>query len=201
MNNIVSIMGYHGTCSKFKESIENNGLDPAKVKYRENHWLGQGVYFFEDYSQAEWWANDTSGKPYNAGSFPMIYKSNIEAESNKVLNLDDNNEVDKFFSCILRYISEIESDLRGRYPIFTPENFRAVYFDYYKIQNNISVIIYTFPKDSVKYASLRNWKDLKIQKDLAKALGIYYGEKQICVSKKECITSSVLVYDGEDEVI
>ncbi len=38
-------IGYHGTCSKHKDSIESNGFDPAKCNYRADHWLGQGVYF------------------------------------------------------------------------------------------------------------------------------------------------------------
>ena len=41
-------IGYHGTCSKHKDSIESNGFDPAKCNYRADHWLGQGVYFFDD---------------------------------------------------------------------------------------------------------------------------------------------------------
>ena len=39
--------------------IEKNGLDPIKSKYRADHWLGQGVYFFDDYlDKALWWAID-----------------------------------------------------------------------------------------------------------------------------------------------
>lgn len=197
----LNLSGYHGTCSKFRTSIESNGLDPNKVKVRSDHWLGQGVYYFEDYSQAMWWASDTASKSYNAGSYSLIYKSIIEADCNEVLNLDNNSEMDNFFSCILKDIAEIEKDSRNRVPLFTPEKFRAVYFDYYKIQNNISVIIYTFPKDAVRYASNRTWDELKKQRELAKSLGMYYGEKQICVSKKDCIKSSEMVYNEEEEVI
>ena len=49
-------IGYHGTCSKHKDSIESNGFDPAKCNYRADHWLGQGVYFFDDYEKALWWS-------------------------------------------------------------------------------------------------------------------------------------------------
>lgn len=38
-------IGYHGTCSKHKDSIESNGFDPAKCNYRADHWLGQEYIF------------------------------------------------------------------------------------------------------------------------------------------------------------
>lgn len=38
-------VGYHGTCSKYRDSIEKEGFDPRKCKHRSDHWLGQGVYF------------------------------------------------------------------------------------------------------------------------------------------------------------
>ena len=39
------------------------------------------------------------------------------------------------------------------------------------------------------------------QKKLMNIIGIRFKERQICVSKKECITSTKMVYDEEDEVI
>ena len=50
---IMNEVGYHGTCSKYRYDIEKNGLDPIKSKYRADHWLGQGVYFFDDYDKTE----------------------------------------------------------------------------------------------------------------------------------------------------
>lgn len=191
--------GYHGTCSKHKKSISKDGLDPDKVKVRLDHWLGQGVYFFEEYKQAMWWANDNAQKPYNKGSYALIYVSEIEVDRDEVLNLDNNDELDIFMTYILKDVSEIERDAKGRYPAFTPENFRAIYFDYYKKRNNISVIVHTFQKNSAKYVSIRNGEELQKQRQLIQMLGIYYGEKQICVSKKECIKNQCLIYNEEEE--
>ena len=50
------IVGYHGTTSSAQESIENHGLDPNLVEKRDDHWLGQGVYFYDDFDLAKWWA-------------------------------------------------------------------------------------------------------------------------------------------------
>jgi len=60
--NCTVITGYHGTSSNYAESIEKHGLDPDKTHTRPDHWLGQGVYFFEDSDLAKWWACDISGK-------------------------------------------------------------------------------------------------------------------------------------------
>ena len=85
-------LGYHGTCTKHRYSIENGGLDPVKSKYRSDHWLGQGVYFFDDYEKAQWRASNISSQNDNCGS--VIYQSLIEADDGEVLDLDDNIQYD-----------------------------------------------------------------------------------------------------------
>lgn len=75
--NIITMTSYHGTCSNAVDNIEKYGLDPKQVKRRDDHWLGQGVYFFENYRKAQWWADSIAGKPYNQGSFPIIYQADI----------------------------------------------------------------------------------------------------------------------------
>lgn len=86
-------------------------------------------------------------------------------------------------------------------PVFNLEQQRAVFFDYYREQYQISVIMYTFSKECAKYGTFRIGAELSRQKKLEKALGLAYHEKQICVSKKECINSVEVQYTGEDEVI
>ena len=198
-NGIVNTLAYHGTCSKFSDSIRENGLDPDKVKYRENHWLGQGVYFYDKFDRAMWWASDQAGKPWNQGSYPTVYQSTIEATSDKILDLDNSEQLDKFYDAILESIDVIENS--GKYPIFDSSTYRAVYFDYYKIQNDIAVIIYTFHKEIAGYGKARVKNEVEKIKELSHSLGLEYAEKQICVSKKECIKFTELVYNGEDEVI
>lgn len=199
--NIVTMTGYHGTCSNAVKNIEKYGLDPEQVKYRDDHWLGQGVYFFEDYRKAQWWANDIAGKSWNQGSYPVIYQADIKAKESKILDLDNENSLDLFYTRILYCLKEIESPSREKYPIFTKESIRAVYFDYYKIEYGISVIMYTFHKDCIKYGKTRNKNALNQQKKLVRALGVAYKEKQICVSDKNCIVNVTIAYNGEDEVI
>lgn len=102
---------------------------------------------------------------------------------------------------ILEIQKEIEENIKERVPVFNQPQFRAVYFDYYKQIHGISVIIFTFSKDCTRYGTFRSPDKLARQKKLAKALGLSYHEKQICVSKKECIKDVTIIYNGEDEVI
>ena len=51
---IVTLIGYHGTSSNCIDSISLNGLDSEMVSKRDDHWLGQVIYFYEDIEQAIW---------------------------------------------------------------------------------------------------------------------------------------------------
>lgn len=99
-------IGYHGTCSKHKDSIERNGFDPAKCNYRADHWLGQGVYFFDDYEKALWWS--ATAALHNNDFGRVIFKATIEAPDEEVLDLDDNKQLDAFFTEVIQCIDEIE---------------------------------------------------------------------------------------------
>lgn len=192
-------IGYHGTCSKYRYNIEKEGFDPEKCKYRSDHWLGQGVYFFDDYEKALWWATTISAHNGNCGG--VIFKSVIEAPDEQVLNLDDNSQLDAFMTETLNTLDEIEKECSGKMPIFEDENFRAVFFDYYKRRKGISVIIGTFQKDVAGYTTKRTYAEKTKQQKIMNTIGIKFKERQICVSKKECIKSTKLVYNEEEEVI
>ena len=191
-------LGYHGTCAKYRSKIEDGGLDPAKCKYRSDHWLGQGVYFFDDYEKAQWWASNISRKNGNCGS--VVFQSLIEADDKEVLDLDDNSHLDRFITEIVNTLGEIEKACPEKMPIFEDDNFRAVFFGYYRIKNGISVIIRTFQKNVAGYTTKRNREELKKAKKIVKTINIGFNERQICVSKKECIKLTKMIYN-EEEVI
>ncbi len=192
-------LGYHGTCSKYQYSIETEGFDPDKSKYRDDHWLGQGIYFFDDYEKSLWWAKTISSQNNNCGS--IVFESLIEATDDVVLNLDDNHQLDAFMTEILRLLEDIQKECPEKMPIFEEKNFRAVCFDYYKQTKGISVIIGTFRKDIAGYTTKRNSIDKKTQKKIMNIIGIQFNERQICVSQKNCIKSTKLVYNEKEEVI
>lgn len=192
-------VGYHGTCSKYRSSIEKEGLNPDKCKHRDDHWLGQGVYFFDDYEKALWWAETTSSQNGNCGS--IVFSSVIEAENEEVLNLDDNHQLDIFITETLNTLDEIGKMCPGKMPVFEEKAFRAVFFDYYKEKKGISVIIGTFQKSIAGYTARRTFAEKEKQQKILNIIGIKFKERQICVSKKECIKSTKLIYNEEEEVI
>lgn len=118
-------LGYHGTCTKHRYSIEKDGLDPTKCKYRSDHWLGQGVYFFDDYERAQWWASNSSSQNGNCGG--VIFQSLIEAADDEVLNLDDNSQYDCFLTETISTLDEIQKECPGNMPIFEEDKFRAIF--------------------------------------------------------------------------
>lgn len=204
--NVVSLKGYHGTCSLAKESIRTRGLDPAATKPRKDHWLGMGVYFFEDMGQAMWWAVDISRKKWNETSYPVIYEADIVADEKEVLNLDNNKEIAAFFAFIHESREAIETMCKEEnigYPVFTDSTLRGVLLDYYKKEFGIKVVICTFTKNYVRYVPKypTEQRDIDFQKGLARSLGVYFKEKQLCVSDKSCIKNVSLVYDGEESEV
>lgn len=192
-------IGYHGTCSKYRYNIEKKGLDPSEAKHRNDHWLGQGVYFFDDYEKALWWASSISSHNDNCGG--IIFKANIEAADEDVLDLDDNKQLDAFMTKTLETLEEVKKFCPGQMPIFEDASFRAVFFDYYKKTNKIAVIVGTFQKDFAGYTTKRNYSERELQKKIMGIIGLKFKERQICVSRKECIKSIKLIYNEEEEVI
>lgn len=192
-------VGYHGTCSANRYSIEKDGFDPAKCKYRDDHWLGQGVYFFDDYDKALWWASDISQKNGKCGA--IVFKSIIEAPDEEVLNLDDYKQYDSFLTATMETIEEVKKYCPGEMPVFEDTKFRAVFFDYYKKKHNVSVIIGTFQKEVAGYTTRRTCDEREKQKQIMRIIGLKFQERQICVSKKECIHSTKLIYNENEEVI
>lgn len=192
-------IGYHGTCSKYRYNIEKDGFDPDKCKHRSDHWLGQGVYFFDDYDKALWWASTIASRNDNCGA--VIFKVVIDAPDDEVLDLDDCKQLDAFMTETLKTIEEVKKTCPGKMPIFEDSKFRAVFFDYYKQRNGISVIIGTFQKDCAGYTTKRSYAEKEMQSKIMNITGIKFRERQLCVSKKECIKSTKLVYNEEEEVI
>lgn len=201
MDSKIKIEGYHGTTSSYKESITKEGLDPEKTNERENHWLGDGVYFFEKYKMAKWWgdiiASNASKKTEDV--YSIVCKTQIEVFKENVLDLDISEDLDKFGDFSLELDKKFKEKKHLNFK--SQRQMRGVYFNYYKMKNNIFVIMNTFEKEKTTYAKYRDKKDLSDQITLFKALGLSYKEKQICVSNKECIKDIQVIDENKIEVI
>ena len=92
-------LGYHKTSVIYKESILKNGFTPSTDV---DDWLGEGVYFWEDFKDAEWWKQERYKNMIKA----CIFVCNISCMSEKYLNL--NNDINKVESFCKQYIKELK---------------------------------------------------------------------------------------------
>lgn len=98
------MLAYHGTgLSNYEEILETQKFT---FKKRNNHWLGNGVYFFiGDFNRAKRWAE---GNRPNKNTAPVVIEADFSFKSGELLDLDkseDLNKVDGFarnFITILR---------------------------------------------------------------------------------------------------
>lgn len=181
----MELTAYHGTISKHERSIKEKGLDPEATFHRKDHWLGQGVYFFDDKEKALWWAKSLLRR--NPACRALVYCAQIAATDEDVLDLTDKVQVDKFYKESRDFAKQNWSNGKEEYPVFSQDEFRAVFFDYYKMVHNISVIIAMFSKEYAGYTARIPPEEIGLHKRLVDLTQIFYHEKQICVSKKDVI--------------
>ena len=84
---------YHGTIQKFADNIKNT--KKFKIENRNNHWLGNGVYFFvNNFFEAEWWSKQAKKKfiRENEPDEPKVKRQVIRLQVNinpkRLLDLD-----------------------------------------------------------------------------------------------------------------
>jgi hypothetical protein len=89
----LNIIGFHGTIKKYAENIIKT--KNFKPQLRNDHWLGQGTYFFrEDYDQASWWSIMAKRKAMKEGNvtelecLPLVIACDFQVQDDKMLNLD-----------------------------------------------------------------------------------------------------------------
>lgn len=97
------MIAYHGTYRKYKESIDQNGfIQDADLECKR--YLGAGVYFYDSKNNAIDWiikkASENnvqikSLKDFNDNG--LIYQAELELNDNNVLDLDDREQLDRFF--------------------------------------------------------------------------------------------------------
>lgn len=153
---------YHGTTHEKAESIKNSGT--FEYKPREDHWLGDGVYFFiNDYKKAKWWGKQACKivtKNGETTSGPkVLFIESYTLMRDQLLDLDTEEDKLKFFNFIKK-LGTVE--FSG-----STEKKRATYINYYSKMFNIVAAKYTFTKDK----HIPNLTDL----------GIYSTEPQFCI--------------------
>lgn len=183
----VEMIGYHGTCKSSVKSIMENGFTYHK---REDHWLGQGIYFFKYETPARWWAKMQSKSKYGTNRDSAVVKAWIAAESDKVLDIEDpkvQEELRRYFHDV------IEVMLTESCRKVSKEKMRCIFFDYYKEENGIAVIICPFIYNKPQYQS----KDFHEDRFFSN-MKIPILQTQICVDSNYFIRCKSVI---QDEVV
>lgn len=157
---------FHGSAAydieKLIKDIQENGF---KYKVRDNHWLGQGIYFFSEEEWALMWSNQSR----NLSKNKCIITAKIFCEDERFLDLDIVSNHKK----IGKYIQEINEILKKEKILLKfRENDRyqktCFYLDMIKEKYNYKILKQTFP--------------LENKNEITNGIGLYLSQIQFCVT-------------------
>lgn len=149
---------YHGTELKNAKKILNGEF---KVKKSDEHWLGNGVYFFEDESLAKWWTtNPTTKFGTQQITKPAVIECQIEIDKQDILDLrclEDYN----FFCEIYRdiFLKQVISNSSEKPLEIT--KLRCAFCDFMQERYQYKMIIGTFYQPNQPYLPTRYGKYFK----------------------------------------
>ncbi|MCT6514741.1 hypothetical protein OQZ55_03960 [Bacillus subtilis] len=186
------LVGYHGTFEEHSESILSDGFKP---QVRNNHWLGQGTYFYTNKKLAHWWISKNSKTDplkKKIKSKSVIIKAEIEEDTKKILDLDINEDIDLFFDCFKEY----EPYLRRLHLSDNKHVNRCACIDFLAEIFDWTVIKQTFEKDDHK-PSYGKVDTIKFDSNVI-PIDIHYKETQVCVRDQTCIKSKEIEYPDKE---
>lgn len=187
----INFIGFHGTTVKNADQIIKDTFHP---KRRENHWLGQGTYFFDDRDLAIWFP---SASLKNKGKDIAIIKVELEVEKEQLLDLDKIRDINKFYSEILMLLEKTKGKI-----VFKEDSHYNLCFllDLYKKVFGIKIVKFTFRVKNPFYGHKIIEKfNNQFFVDLA------YNQLQICivddsVIKKKSVEKEYNLKDDIDEI-
>lgn len=169
---------FHGTALEVaKKIVSEKKITP---KFRRDHWLGQGVYFFkDDYSQALFWADYKIKNTIACkGETSAVVYTLIETENNSMLNLDSREDW-IYFSQFIRKLRDFMIKEKIKLTIKDSSK-KELYFQCYycdKLPKKFKLIQRTFKVNSKIYDNDDNLKQINM----------YLNGTQICVRDDDII--------------
>lgn len=156
----IDIVGFHGTSVEYAEKIiDTTELKPGNL--RNDHWLGQGAYFFrEDPEQAKLWAMNRYART------PAILKTIIKTNNKDFLNLDTRSGLNYFNSFIKNEVKpriqsgEVEIELQTD----KKENIKNIFRCFFcnELPNEIKAIQRTFFVDKAGLNREKHFREMNI---------------------------------------
>lgn len=178
---------FHATDIKIVDKII---LDKFICKNNEEHWLGNGVYFYLDYSLALWWSTMPTKKFGINIENPAIVKCKINIMNNDdILDLRNLNEYQEFTKI---YVNDflpkiINGQIQSKNSnTISSQKIRCTYCDFLKNQYNIKGIIGTFNLPNQPYLPKNYGFGFK-------EFDILYTETQLCVFDQSIINDKIII--------
>lgn len=168
---------FHGTDMELAKKIQSEGFS---IKPSKEHWLGNGIYFYSDYSLAKWWTTNPTNKFGTMVKEPAILKCSITKHDLKVLNLLKLEDYKLFCEDFEKYFwpKYIEAHPKE---IPNYKQIRCAYCDVLKAMYDLDVIIGNFNILEQPYMP-------QIQNKTLETLNLRYTEIQVCVFDKNIVS-------------
>lgn len=168
-------IGYHGTDMSVAEDIVKDGFT---CKTNKEHWLGDGIYLYQDIELAKWWTTNPTKKHGMEINKPVIIECQIEVEDDKVLDLCS---LQGYKSYIEKYNSFFNT-WAYHAKAYSKVNFnqlRCAFFNFILLTSDIHMIISPFILPDQPYMP-QYFSDIYANK-----MHILYPEIQICIAEAE----------------
>lgn len=179
---------YHGTT---KENIMKI-LESEEFIFepRVDHWLGNGVYFFEDdIDKALWWSEMTVKKlKKNINEKGILFIEGYSIKRNKLFNLDSEVDRNQLANFLKNAQSTFNINLTSKDPEERMIEARAIVINLFVEYYKLSAVKYTFHKDNLK------------KHRFLSGLNLNNNETQFCIVDTETINFKD-VRDITEEVI
>jgi hypothetical protein len=158
---------YHGTTVENREKIVkkkyfkiSRTYHPKKNKaIKYDHWLGDGIYFFEDEIHAYDWIlkkfNDNEGpiKKYRKDAYELskllfqkytILKSRIVADENRIWNLDNPEDLITFKQICGDTYEKLKDDEEYKNRVISEGTFINMMFKKMEFKEKFDMVVHTF---------------------------------------------------------
>ena len=180
---------YHGTDYDIAELIVSGGF---KYNKNDEHWLGNGIYFYSDLSLAKWWTKKPSNKFGADIKKPAIIKCILSIDEDNIMDLSKLEDY-LIFSQIYKdeFLPKVyDGDIiipkykgTGR---FDSKKLRCSYCDTIKDQYDLKALVGTFNIPHQPYLPKEYGEGFKY-------FSINYIETQICVFDADVIIDKQII--------
>lgn len=190
--NNMELICYHGTIEKCGDKI----LKDNEYIWDENrnHWLGDGIYFYDDLYLARVWAKEQC----KSGENPVVLENLIVCKDEKFLDLTKAEQKEKFRLDFMDFIAQLKEDGYSLGDEVTlDKKVNSMYYNYVKTNCNYDVIKNTFCKNKTRYSE-SNELTQKINMQYNAYSGYNFFETQICATNNSVVKNIKYVLQEED---